>query len=187
MRLCIGLGFHRRASLNNSTFLVAEMRKRIFWACYCMDRQLSITLGRPFAISDHDIDIDVGLPGLTILLEFITEILQLPLDVDEAAEVAEAAAASPGHPRPSDKDGAPSTSTSMSCFIHITRLRIIESNIQQHVYRVDQSTKISEKEVDHYLHQLQLWKSKIPLDTSKMVDQEASAFDGYDYYVRFLS
>lgn len=67
MRLCIDLGLHRKRApshlqLNNSRALAdLEMRKRVFWTAYCLDRQVSIILGRPFAISDRDIDADVSL------------------------------------------------------------------------------------------------------------------------------
>jgi hypothetical protein len=61
-RICIELGFHRRVSPTMKGGLETEMRRRIFWSCYCLDRQVSIILGRPFAISDRDIDADVSLP-----------------------------------------------------------------------------------------------------------------------------
>jgi hypothetical protein len=59
LRICIDLGLHRRARkerLNVET----EMRKRRFWTCYFLDGQVSIVLGRPFAISDHHIDLPVS-------------------------------------------------------------------------------------------------------------------------------
>jgi hypothetical protein len=67
MRLCIDLGLHRKRGpshlqINNPRALAdLEMRKRVFWTAYCLDRQVSIVLGRPFAISDRDIDADVSL------------------------------------------------------------------------------------------------------------------------------
>jgi Fungal specific transcription factor domain len=59
MRMCITFGFHREiADLSRSTFDV-EMQRRVFWTCYILDRQISIATGRPFAISDQDIDTPV--------------------------------------------------------------------------------------------------------------------------------
>lgn len=52
--------------------------------------------------------------------------------------------------------------SSMSCFIHICRLRIIESNIQQSIYRVDDPSAISELEVDRYIEQLEHWRTTMP-------------------------
>lgn len=60
IRICIELGMHRRCH-DERPNLATEMRKRIFWSCYCLDRQVSIILGRPFAISDRDIDAEVSM------------------------------------------------------------------------------------------------------------------------------
>lgn len=62
LRQCIELGFHRnprrlRARRNS---LELEMQKRLFWISYALDRCAAVTLGRPFGISDSDIDLDVS-------------------------------------------------------------------------------------------------------------------------------
>jgi hypothetical protein len=59
MRTCIDIGLHRRVPGRRCSLFDAEMGRRIFWTCYCLDRQVSIVLGRPFAISDRDIDAEV--------------------------------------------------------------------------------------------------------------------------------
>jgi hypothetical protein len=65
MRLCIEIGLHRRTKARSVpradelSLASLEMRKRVFWTTYCLDRQVSIILGRPFAISDRDIDAEV--------------------------------------------------------------------------------------------------------------------------------
>jgi hypothetical protein len=58
MKMCIELGLHRRRSLKKIS-LKSELRKRLFWSCYYWDREISIAMGRPFSISDHDIDVEV--------------------------------------------------------------------------------------------------------------------------------
>lgn len=140
-----------------------EMRKRLFWSCYTMDRQISIPLGRPFSISDHDIDV------------------ALPLDVDESCQdirvLEHASKLDPHCPR--------NESTSLTAFLHILQLRRIESSIQQTIYRVDQAIDITDAEVDRYLEQLERWRGMIPLDAKTHVDRESVAFDGYDYYMVF--
>jgi hypothetical protein len=55
------MGFHRRTPRKRRPLMETEMRKRVFWSCYCLDRQVSIILGRPFAISDRDIDVEVSI------------------------------------------------------------------------------------------------------------------------------
>ncbi|PVH96033.1 hypothetical protein DM02DRAFT_632338 [Periconia macrospinosa] len=139
IRICIDQGFHRQHKALFASLADLELRKRVFWTAYCLDRQLSIIMGRPFAISDHDID------------------AELPLDLDEDVEEetllrqVQQGTQIPTHRKP----------TSMSCFIHITRLRIIESRIQQSVYRVD-AEGAPRTEVDGYLRQLEEWRTSMP-------------------------
>lgn len=59
LRISIELGMHRKSPFKHPS-LAEEIRKRLFWSCYCLDRQVSIILGRPFAITDRDIDVDVS-------------------------------------------------------------------------------------------------------------------------------
>jgi hypothetical protein len=58
VRQCIELGLHRK-----SPYLEVSMEKelsvRIFWSCYYLDRGVSVALGRPPAIADGDIDVEV--------------------------------------------------------------------------------------------------------------------------------
>ncbi|KAN0096599.1 Fungal specific transcription factor domain containing protein [Hyaloscypha variabilis] len=162
MRIAIDMGLHRHTAAMERIGFDVEMRKRLFWSCYTMDRQVSIPLGRPFSISDRDIDV------------------QLPLDVDEHCQdlqLLEQASKV-------DPDVVRSESSSLTAVLHILRLRRIESSIQQTIYRVDQSTNVTDAEIEFYLDQLENWKKLIPLDAKKQVDRESIAFDGYDYYVR---
>ena len=60
MRMCIELGMHRKSANNHAGD--AETTDQLccmFWSCYCLDRQTSIILGRPFAVADQDIDADL--------------------------------------------------------------------------------------------------------------------------------
>ena len=56
--MVLALGIHRkRFSHGGSSSLVEfEMRKRVFWAAYTLDKYLSIILGRPRVFRDEDID-----------------------------------------------------------------------------------------------------------------------------------
>ena len=72
--LCIELGLHRKQTMNSirrgqmdagqqddriRDKESQEIRKRVFWACYCLDRITTITTGRTFGISDRDINADL--------------------------------------------------------------------------------------------------------------------------------
>lgn len=60
--LCVELGMHRRPTAHSPIHdpRDLEIRRRIFWSCYCLDRLTSILLGRTFAISDRDINLEVN-------------------------------------------------------------------------------------------------------------------------------
>lgn len=59
VELCIMLGLHRKDT-SSGIGLGSELDKRLFWAVYSLDRHASISMGRPPAISDHDIDVLVS-------------------------------------------------------------------------------------------------------------------------------
>jgi hypothetical protein len=62
--VCIEMGLHRKKTVMGSPEHArdAEIRRRNFWACYCLDRVTSIVLGRAFAIADRDINVEVYCP-----------------------------------------------------------------------------------------------------------------------------
>ena len=57
MRQCVELGLHRMP-LRHDDHQRESLKKRIFWDCYVHDRYSSATLGRPYAIDDHDIEVE---------------------------------------------------------------------------------------------------------------------------------
>jgi hypothetical protein len=187
MRTCIDLGLHRRTPSRCNSVLDVEMQKRIFWTCYSLDRQISIILGRPFAISDRDVDAEVGY-SCEFLTAMTNWVEKLPLDVNESVQdsrIFEAAL----QDSQLVSDQAPAVSTSLSCFLHICRLRRIESQIQQSIYRVDEPSRAVEAEVESFIQQLEDWKEKIPRDARQHVADKPSTrtdtvvIDGYGYYV----
>ncbi|KAJ9209436.1 transcriptional regulator family: Fungal Specific TF [Paecilomyces variotii] len=58
-RMAIGMGLHTSSTYENIPVDVSEYRKRIFWSLYMMDRVVSMALGRPFAMRDEDIDVEI--------------------------------------------------------------------------------------------------------------------------------
>ncbi|KAI4836089.1 cytochrome P450, partial [Aureobasidium sp. EXF-8845] len=56
-RLALGMGLHCDSTYQGLSNVQAIRRKRLFFSIYMMDRLVSITLGRPFAIHEDDIDI----------------------------------------------------------------------------------------------------------------------------------
>ncbi|KAH8678294.1 fungal-specific transcription factor domain-containing protein [Xylariales sp. PMI_506] len=141
MRLCIELGFHRRKR-TKSPSVKSEIEKRLFWSCYYLDRELSISLGRPPSISDHDIDVE------------------LPLDVDDSVQDVDAFNLASLR----DQSQPANPPTNLTYFIHLIRLKRIQSEIQTTIYRVDAVPNPieSERATDRFLDSLASWKKAIP-------------------------
>ncbi|KAJ5584330.1 uncharacterized protein N7459_004130 [Penicillium hispanicum] len=60
LQVVTALGLHRKwpakLSRNGCSYLELELRKRIFWSVYTLDKYLSIMFGRPRLLHDEDID-----------------------------------------------------------------------------------------------------------------------------------
>ncbi len=156
--ITIDHGLHRRGKVAAQPSLKSELRKRLFWTCYAFDRQISIPTSHPLGISDRDINAD------------------LPLDVDEHADEADIA----GMPC---QDGPLRKSTTLTSFLMVVRIRQIESDIQQTVYRVDKDVPIQDDVIDGFLARLDQWKDMIPQDTQRFVDIGDVPYNGYESYV----
>lgn len=59
IRAASTLGLNQNDKSNDSNTVELEMRNRLFWSIYNMDRLLSISLGRPVSIDEMDIDVDL--------------------------------------------------------------------------------------------------------------------------------
>lgn len=60
LQLVTALGLHRKlpskmSKIGNS-YLEQELRKRVFWSAYTLDKYLSVMFGRPRLLHDEDID-----------------------------------------------------------------------------------------------------------------------------------
>ncbi|OQD70950.1 hypothetical protein PENPOL_c001G04695 [Penicillium polonicum] len=62
IRHAVEMGLHRNfrdsrvRQLNKDDL---NLRNRVFWSAYILDRAVSLTLGRPFALAEHEIDVPV--------------------------------------------------------------------------------------------------------------------------------
>lgn len=61
IRIAIELGIHRCRGTDLESDQEEQLKRRVFWDCYHLDRVSSSTLGRPFGIADADIS--VALPA----------------------------------------------------------------------------------------------------------------------------
>lgn len=61
MRQCIEFGYHHETPSNAQVNpLEVDMKRRLFWMAYKLDRQLCFNLGRPPMISDEFINVPVS-------------------------------------------------------------------------------------------------------------------------------
>ncbi|WVQ92957.1 hypothetical protein IAU59_000018 [Kwoniella sp. CBS 9459] len=142
MRVCIERGLHRRCpdTLRQSDPIGCEMRSRVFWSIYTLDRLVSAALGRPLSISDDEIDVEE------------------PLDVD--CFQTDPATLLAVHAK---RDRRPTPTTSMSSACHWIRLYRIRSGI---ISRLKARTPMSDEEIKAYLAALQVWKDEMPTESN---------------------
>lgn len=67
VRLAQAMGLHRRTQDQSLSARQVEMRKRVFWAAYFLDKDISLRLGQPFAQDDDDMDAELPLESPTDL------------------------------------------------------------------------------------------------------------------------
>ncbi|KAB5558605.1 fungal-specific transcription factor domain-containing protein [Coniochaeta sp. 2T2.1] len=152
---CVELGLHRVRTMNapSQNARELEVRRRVFWACYCQDRTTSLLLGRTFGIADRDINVE--LPSASAEFWDLTS------------------PGSPPPPPPESENGAAAQQTwsNILPFIHIVKLRKLQSKIHRTVFRVDKdilSTGTREerarldRKISAICTELDAWAAEIP-------------------------
>ncbi|KAE8138310.1 major facilitator superfamily domain-containing protein [Aspergillus pseudotamarii] len=130
MRTAIDLGLHRKANEVNLDPFTAQLRRRLFWTVYYLERVVSMSLGRPFSIADRNID------------------LPLPLDVNDDVRDSAILTAVPLADRP----------TTMTFALYLIRIRQIDSKVQHKIYRADRPLHTLRSKMDRLFLELEEWK-----------------------------
>ncbi|GAB1209628.1 hypothetical protein APSETT445_008409 [Aspergillus pseudonomiae] len=130
MRTAIDLGLHRKANEVNLDPFTTQLRRRLFWTVYYLERVVSMSLGRPFSIADRNID------------------LPLPLDVDDDVRDSAILTAPP----PTD------TPTTMTFALYLIKVRQIDSKVQHKIYRADRPLHALRSKMDRLFLELEEWK-----------------------------
>ncbi|KAL4923252.1 putative C6 transcription factor [Aspergillus undulatus] len=145
MRTAIDLGLHRKANEINLDPITAQMRRRLFWTVYYLERVVSVSLGRPFSIADRHID------------------LPLPVDVDDdirdPALLPPATASPTGLESNSNGNTPKPRITSLTFSIYLITLRRIDSRIQHKIYRADRPLHSLRSKMDRLFLELEEWKA----------------------------
>lgn len=130
MRTAIDLGLHRKINENKIDPFTVQVRRRLFWTVYYLERVVSISLGRPLSISDRHID------------------LELPLDIDDDVQDPALLQA------PQDE----SKQTTLTYAIYLLNIRRIDSRIQHKIYRADRPLPSLRPKMDALYLELEKWK-----------------------------
>ncbi|KAF7595047.1 hypothetical protein BBP40_007450 [Aspergillus hancockii] len=138
MRTAIDLGLHRKANEVNLDPFTAQLRRRLFWTVYYLERVVSMSLGRPFSIADRNID------------------LPLPLDVDD--DVRDPALLNATQPT--------NRTTTMTFALYLIQIRRIDSKVQHKIYRADRPLRSIRSKMDRLFLELEEWKQSALLRLS---------------------
>ena len=133
MRTCIDLGLHTRRHESNLDHNTIQMRRRLFWSVYSLERTIAICLGRPLSIPDRQIDVD------------------LPLDPEDEAW---------GEMTPT-QPASPNKKRSFSMAIWLFKMRRIESRIQFSIYRADKPLSALTSKMNQLYQDLESWKTSL--------------------------
>ncbi|OAP55799.1 hypothetical protein AYL99_09951 [Fonsecaea erecta] len=138
MRHCLDGGLHRKT--NNLSNLLDQRRKRIFWTAYMLERSVARTVGRPYSVSDRDIDV------------------ALPANIEDWYETEEEITAAIAQSLAN-----PHRITSLTAAIHIIRIQQLESKISHTVCRVDKPiSELNPHKITKLRNALEEWKAAIP-------------------------
>ncbi|KAB8209559.1 fungal-specific transcription factor domain-containing protein [Aspergillus parasiticus] len=142
MRICIDLGMHRESHYRTLEPLEAQLRRRLFWSVYVIERHVSWSLGRPFSIAEDEIDV------------------QIPLDIDDPTS------RYVGVEHAMDdvsSDIAHGTNIpTIRRFIATVHLQRIMSRLHTKIYRVDRNLPDLIPEISPLLASLEEYKRSLP-------------------------
>lgn len=151
MRTCVDLGLHREAHYGNVPPYEGQLRRRLFWTVYFLERVIAVSVGRPYSIADRDID------------------AQLPLEIDDTIRddglIARTLAVSPS---PTFQASRPSSNITLS--VQCIRLKRLESHIQGTIYRVDRPVTSLVSKISPILKLLEDWHRALPPSTPYETD-----------------
>lgn len=143
MRTCVDLGLHREAHYGNVPPYEGQLRRRLFWSVYFLERVIAVSFGRPYSIADRDID------------------ASLPLEIDDTVRddnlIARTLAVSPS---PTFQASRPSSNLTLA--VQTYRLKRLESHIQGTIYRVDRPITSLVSKISPTLRLLEDWHRALP-------------------------
>lgn len=170
MRMCVEQGLHKKRA-SKANLLDEQLRRRVFWICYVMDRYSSYTLNRPLAITDQEIQISMPIHADDCGIIAASE---LGLDLDTFFQTHGAS--------------SPNEMTVALCCI---RLRQISSRIHTQTSQLLRacSSALSQQEtflasgrvhamIDNFIGELKTWRTSAPsFDNPRCLYERQEWFD----------
>ncbi|KAF4501870.1 transcription activator acu-15 [Fusarium agapanthi] len=140
IRQCLELGLHKQRLVDRQNIEVDHHRKRLFWSAYIFERKTALVLGRPFALSDEEID------------------LSLPADMDDGNH-----ATTPDEMQQHILDHRPQYKTALSFHRRHIQLYQIHSEIRLALSRMKKSPSKEglRMTTSKLLRQLDQWKTQV--------------------------
>lgn len=142
MRICIDLGMHRESHYRTMKPLEAQLRRRLFWSVYVIERHVAWSLGRPFSIAEDEIDV------------------QIPADIDDPTSRYAGVEHTMGDLSSDIAHGA--NIPAIRRFIATVHLQRIMSRTHTKIYRVDRNTSALLPELPPLLASLEEYKRGLP-------------------------
>jgi hypothetical protein len=188
LRKSIGLGYHRsfHRLRRKSGALSQEMAKRCFWVAYDIDRVTSFILGRPSAISDQAIDVEVWSPLPSIVGIYRSPnhfadsfVHQLPLNVNDDDLIDTQQLQNAG-------EHSAEITTTMTGAIHIIKLRRLWSRVHSLLYGeampcLQRSTDMNST-VRDLRQELETWRRSTPLQTRSETARPLSVYMSSEWF-----
>lgn len=156
LRLCVNFGFHRKnIDLLHRKPLDYQQRTLTFWSTYSLERSISGSFGRPFSLSDRDIDVNLPIDIDESIVDGQLLIEQYYLELNNKVKFEKV--------------------TSLTQAIHNFKFKKIESQIQNEIYRVDvEINDIPRDKINSLILQMKEWVAAIPPSLTSI---------DYDYYL----
>ncbi|KAL7418376.1 hypothetical protein Q5752_006834 [Cryptotrichosporon argae] len=123
IRIAQDIGLHRHASKLHMSLAKRQLGGRCWWAIYGLERMISVTLGRPLAVDDLDVDVPY------------------PAVLDDAALARLSVDAMP--PTPADVGEEPHDAV-MSGFVALTKLSKIAGRVAQLLFRPSHGKSVND-------------------------------------------
>lgn len=152
VRSCVDLGLHREAHYSTLPPYTAQLRRRLFWSIYFLERVIAVSLDRPYSIADRDID------------------AKLPLEIDDEIHDDATITNLETHYNSSDYRKRSHQTSNLTFAIQCIRLMRIESYIQTTIYRVDVTAASLLNKLPTVIKKLEDFKETIPLLTPYETD-----------------